>query len=36
VRWLIKHVSWLDSFLVKMDDLFGYGKQANAGKYWIE
>jgi len=35
VRWLIKlNISWLDSFLVKMDDLFGYGKQANAGKYW--
>jgi len=27
VRWFIKHISWLDSFIVKMDDLIGYGKQ---------
>ena len=36
VRWMIKHTPWLDSFLVKMDDLFGYGKQEKAGKYWAD
>ncbi len=33
-RWLVKHTPWLDSFLVKLDDLFGYGKQLRANKYW--
>jgi len=36
VRWLVKHTPWLDSLLLKMDDLFGYGKQAKAGKYWAD
>ena len=36
VRWLVKHTPWLDSLLVKMDDLFGYGKQAKADKYWAD
>ena len=26
-RWLVKHTPWLDSLMVKMDDIFGYGKQ---------
>lgn len=34
VRWFVKNASWLDSFLIKMDDLLGYGKQARASKYW--
>lgn len=32
-RWLVKHTSWLDSFMVKLDDLFGYGKQTKL-KLW--
>jgi len=36
VRWLVKHTPWLDSLLVKMDDLFGYGKQERASKYWTD
>ena len=34
VRWLVKHTPWLDSLLIKMDDLFGYGKQASAKIFW--
>jgi len=36
VRWLVKHAPWLDSLLVKTDDLFGYGKQVKASKYWAD
>ncbi|MBW1674969.1 MAG: hypothetical protein JRJ45_15315 [Deltaproteobacteria bacterium] len=35
VRWLIKHTPFLDSFIVKMDDLAGYGKQKKL-KFWSE
>lgn len=35
VRWLIKHTPFLDSFIVKMDDLSGYGKQKKF-KFWSE
>ena len=35
VRWLIKHTPFLDSFIVKMDDLAGYGKQKKF-KFWSE
>ncbi len=34
VRWLIKHTPWMDKLLIKLDDLFGYGKQARASKFW--
>jgi len=27
VKWLVKDAPWLDTFLVKMDDQLGYGKQ---------
>ena len=36
VRWLVKHTPWLDSPLFQMDNLFGYGKQEKAGKYWAD
>ncbi|MDH5695829.1 MAG: reductive dehalogenase [Dehalococcoidia bacterium] len=36
VRWLVKHTPWLDWLLLKMDDLFGYGKQEKARKYWAD
>ena len=35
VRWFIKHTTWLDSFIVKMDDLVGYGKQKKH-VFWSE
>ncbi len=34
-RWLVKHTPWLDLFLVKVDDLFGYGKQTKPN-FWSE
>jgi len=34
VRWGVKHIPWMDSFFVKMDDLFGYGKQVESKHYW--
>lgn len=33
-RWFVKHTAWLDALLVKLDDLFGYGKPAKATEYW--
>jgi len=35
-RWLVKHAPWLDSLLIRLDDLFGYGKPVKARKYWEE
>jgi hypothetical protein len=29
VRWGVKNTPWLNHISIKMDDLFGYGKQAN-------
>jgi len=34
VRWGVKHTRWLDSFFVRMDDLFGYGKPVSADHFW--
>lgn len=36
VRWGVNNVRWLDPFFVRMDDLFGYGKEVNADKFWGE
>ena len=36
VRWFVDHVRWADSFYVKMDDLFGYGKPKKADNFWEE
>jgi epoxyqueuosine reductase len=34
VRWGVKNTRWLDSLLVKADDLLGYGKQAEVEHFW--
>ena len=34
VKWGVKNNRWLDSTFVKMDKLFGYGKQHNASEFW--
>lgn len=34
VRWTVKNLPWLDSLLMKGDDLFGYGKQTSAREWW--
>ena len=36
VRWMVKHNSWLDKFLIKMDDVWGYGKQNKRSKWWFD
>lgn len=33
-RWHIKHIPWMDWFIVKLDDILGYGKQMKVDKYW--
>lgn len=33
-RWFVRHTPWLDPFLLKMDDLLGYGKQLKASQFW--
>lgn len=34
IRLQVKHFRWLDSLLLRADDLFGYGKQIKAEKFW--
>ncbi len=34
VRWLVDKARWADSFYVKMNDVFGYGKPKKADGFW--
>ncbi len=34
MRWGIKYTPWMNSFFVRMDDLFGYGKQKKPDHFW--
>jgi len=34
VRWMIKHVRWMNPLFIKMDDFFGYGRQVKAEHFW--
>ena len=36
VRWMVKHAPFLDRFMVKMDDAWGYGKQDESYKWWFD
>ena len=36
VRLTIKHTPFMDKFIVKMDDVFGYGKQDERDKWWFD
>jgi len=36
VRWMTKHTPFLDRFIVKMDGLWGYGKQDRRDKWWLD
>ena len=36
VRWMIEHTPFLDRFIVKMDGLWGYGKQDKRDKWWFD
>jgi len=35
-RWMVKNTSFLNRFIVKMDDLWGYGKQDKRYKWWFD
>jgi len=36
VRWMAKHTPFLDKPIVKMDDIWGYGKQDERDKWWFD
>ncbi len=36
VRWLIKHMPFLDRTIVKMDDIMGYGRADKRYKWWLD
>lgn len=36
VRWFVDKIRWADSFYVKMDNMFGYGKPKKADNFWKE
>jgi epoxyqueuosine reductase len=35
-KFIVRNASWLDSLLVRMDKLFGYGKRATAEGFWAD
>lgn len=36
VRWMVQHTPWLDKFLIKMDDVWSYGKPDKRDKWWFD
>ena len=36
VRWMAKNTPFLDKFIVRMDDVWGYGKQDKRYKWWFD
>jgi len=36
VRWMVQHTPFLDKFLIKMDGVWGYGKQDMRDKWWFD
>jgi ferredoxin len=36
VRWIVKYTPALNRFIVKMDDVWGYGKQEEKYKWWFD
>jgi len=35
-RWMVQHAPWMDKFLIKMDDFWGYTKPNNKNKWWFD
>jgi reductive dehalogenase len=35
-RWMVRHSPFLDRFVIKMDDVWGYGKQKIEDKWWFD
>ena len=36
VRWMAEHTPWMDPFIIKMDDIMGYGKVDERDKWWFD
>ena len=36
VRWMVKHAPFMDKPIVKMDDIWGYGKQNPKNRWWFD
>jgi reductive dehalogenase len=36
VRWMVRHSPFLDKFILKMDDAWGYGKANHRFKWWYD
>jgi ferredoxin len=36
VRWMVKHAPFLNGFLVKTDNVWGYGKRDERYKWWLD
>jgi len=33
---MVKHTPWLNRFLIKMDDVLGYGRPDKRDKWWLD
>ncbi len=33
---MTEHTPWMDKFLIKMDDIWGYGKHNKKDKWWFD
>jgi hypothetical protein len=36
VRWMIKHTPFLDRVIIRMDNVWGYGKADSRYKWWYD
>jgi reductive dehalogenase len=36
IRWMVQHAPFWDKFIIKMDDVWGYGKQDTRYKWWFD
>jgi reductive dehalogenase len=36
VRWMVQHAPFWDKFIIKMDNVWGYGKQDTRYKWWFD
>ena len=36
VRWMTKHTPWMDKFIIKMDEVWGYEEADTRSKWWFD
>jgi reductive dehalogenase len=36
VRWMVQHTPFMNDFIIRMDEVFGYGKQNVDNKWWFD